>query len=187
MNKHKHINFTLFKVYFLTSLFTFSGGLAMLKVIKQSLVDKHELLSEEDFYNYAGLSQSFPGVIAVTNACFVGKKVGGNSGMFIAAFAAILPAFIFMLIATILYYLLPQEGPIYSALNAVRAVSSGFILSAGIQMAKLNLTKFVYIMLAVGSFILIVLGFLNSLQLILIAIIIAIFITWMNRGNRHAS
>lgn len=175
--KKKNVNWILFKVYFTTSLFTFSGGLAMIKVLKEELVDKYDLISEEDFYNYASLSQTLPGVIAVTNACFVGKKISNTKGMFIASIAAILPAFFLMLLATILYNLIPQEGPIYTGLNAIRAVSSGFILSAGIQMARLNLTKKIYIVLAILSFLAIVFKILNSLWIILIAVVIGIIIS----------
>ena len=71
MNK----NMTLFKVYLLAGTFTFSGGMAMIPVIERELCDKLNLITKKDLYEYTTLSQTFPGVIALTNACFVARFV----------------------------------------------------------------------------------------------------------------
>lgn len=179
----KGTNLILFKIYFITSLFTFSGGLAMTEALKRELVDKHNLISKEDFYNYASLSQSLPGVIGVTNASFVGYKIKGVSGMLTATFAVILPAFVFMLLATILYHLLPQGGPIYGALTAIRAVSSVFILSAALSMAKLNLGPWINRVLALLAFVVIIAGLLNALHVTVIVIVFAVIYTVISGGE----
>ncbi len=96
MNK----DWQLFKVYLMAGTFTFSGGMAMLPVIERELCQKRQLLPRDELYEYTTLSQTFPGVIALTNACFVGEKVNGKSGMLAAGLGAILPAFVLMLAAT---------------------------------------------------------------------------------------
>lgn len=176
-------NIILFKIYFLTSLFTFTGGISMLSALKREICDKHKLLADEEFYNYAAISQTLPGVIAVTNATFVGKKVNGTAGMFIAAFAAILPAFVFMLIATILYQLLPKDGPIYYALSAIRAISAAFIFSAALTIAKFNLKNVYNISIALICFIAIIFGLLDAIWLIIIAIVIGFLLSFKKSGG----
>ncbi|HHT99334.1 MAG TPA: chromate transporter [Acholeplasma sp.] len=174
-------NWLLFKIYFLTSLFTFTGGLAMISVLKREIVDKYKLMEEKDFYNYAAISQTLPGVIAINNACFVGKKINGYSGMFIAALSAILPAFIFMLIATVLYALLPKDGPIYFALSAIRAISAAFIFSAALTIAKHNLKSIINILMAIFCFACTIFGLLGALELIVIAVVIGLYTAFRTR------
>ncbi|MFA5560674.1 MAG: chromate transporter [Acholeplasmataceae bacterium] len=178
-------NWILFKIYFVTSLFTFTGGIAMLSALKREICDKHRLMADEEFYNYAAISQTLPGVIAVTNASFIGKKVNGTSGMFIAAFAAILPAFVFMLIATVLYQLLPKEGPIYYGLSAIRAISAAFIFSAALTIAKLNLKNIYNILIAFICFIAIIFGLLDAIWLIIIAIVVGILLSFKQKRGEQ--
>ena len=123
MNK----NFILLKIYLLAGAFTFSGGMAMLPLIERELCEKYGLIDKESLYEYTALSQTFPGVIALTNACFVGKKINGTNGMIFAGIGAILPAYILMSLATLLYQMLPQQGPVLSPLTAVRATSASFL------------------------------------------------------------
>jgi len=177
-------NIILFRVYFLTSLFTFTGGIAMLSTLKREICDRYKLMPEKEFYDYAAISQTLPGVIAVTNACFVGKKINGYMGMFIAALSAILPAFVFMLLATILFNLLPKTGPIYYGLSAVRAISVAFIFSAALTIAKLNLKNPINIILAAAAFIALIFNFLGALDFILIAIGVGLILSFSKRKEK---
>lgn len=179
-------NWVLFKIYFLISLFTFTGGIAMISALKREICDKHRLMADKEFYNYAAISQTLPGVIGVTNASLVGKKINGTSGMFIAAFATILPAFVFMLIATGLYQLLPKEGPIFYALSAIRSISAAFIFSAALTIAKLNLKNIYNIIIAVVCFIAIIFGLLDAIWLIVIAIAVGFLLSFKKKqGERQ--
>ena len=175
-------NWILFRIYFLTSLFTFTGGLAMMTTLKKSICDKHKLMSEKDFLNYATLSQTLPGVIAIHNACFVGKKVNGVSGMIIASISTIIPAFVFMLLGTILFELLPKEdGAVFYALAAVRAISASFIFSAAFTIARHNLKNVNNILLAIICFSFAVLNLIDTVYLIIFAIIFGLIITLFGR------
>jgi chromate transporter len=64
-------NLVLLKAYLIAGTFTFSGGMAMLPVIERELVTKHHFLSKEELFESSLISQTLPGVIALTNACFV--------------------------------------------------------------------------------------------------------------------
>nr|WP_225046849.1 chromate transporter [Lacticaseibacillus kribbianus] len=41
-------NWLLFRIYFMASGFTFSGGMAMLPVIERELCDRRQLISQAD-------------------------------------------------------------------------------------------------------------------------------------------
>ncbi|MBS7577029.1 MULTISPECIES: chromate transporter [unclassified Enterococcus] len=135
----KSTNLILFKTFFIASLFTFAGGLAMLPVLQRDLVESNQLIDEDDFLEYATLSQTLPGMIVLNFACFVGKKLAGWRGMFYAAFGAILPAFVLMLAATMLYSILPMTTRLQSAFLGIRAASSAMILTAAITLYQHNI------------------------------------------------
>jgi len=145
----------LFTIFFKAGTFTFAGGLAMLPVIQRDVVDKYQLMSKEDFLEYATLSQTLPGVIALNCASFVGRQVGGTIGMLVAGLGATISAFILMILATILLQFIPQDGPVAGAFQGIRIASSAFILSAAFTLGKHNIKNFfgVFLMLAAFLFV----------------------------------
>lgn len=167
-------NFLLFKTYLLAGTFTFSGGLAMLPIIEKDLCQKYKLISKEDFYEYAALSQTFPGIIALNNAFLVGKKINGVAGMAFAGLAAVLPAYVFMAIAALLYNLIPKSGPVVAAMTGVRAASAAFLFAAAYTTARYNLKSIVNIFIAILCFILTLFSLLDVPVLIVLSALIGV-------------
>ena len=136
----KHlILWQLFLTFFKAGTFTFAGGLAMLPVIEKDVVEKYHFLTKDEFMEYATLSQTLPGVIALNCASFVGKSAAGIPGMLAAAFGSTISAFVLMLGATVALQLIPQSGPWMGAMHAIRAASSALILSAAFSLGRHNL------------------------------------------------
>lgn len=161
----------LFKTFFIASLFTFAGGLAMLPLLQRDLVEDNQLIDRDEFLEYATLSQTLPGMIVLNCACFVGKKIDGWRGMFCAALGAILPAFVLMLVATILYSILPMTERIKSAFLGIRAASSAMILTAAITLYQHNIrNRYGFIIMLVSVGLLFVLNFSAPLVLLIAAL-----------------
>ncbi|ROR31854.1 chromate transporter [Mobilisporobacter senegalensis] len=177
-------NLLLLRVYLLAGAFTFSGGMAMLPVIERELCNKYGLIDKESLYEYTTLSQTFPGVIALTNACFVGKKINGTIGMIFAGIGAILPAYILMSIASLLYQLIPQQGPILSALVAVRATSASFLFAAAYTIAKYNLKTKINILLSFFCFAFTALNLIGAPILILLSALIGVCIVHIRKDRK---
>ena len=142
----------LFYIFFKAGTFTFAGGLAMLPVIERDIVEKHGLLSRDDFLEYATLSQTLPGVIAVNCANFVGRSVAGGLGMAIASIGATLSAFVLMLAATVALRFLPQNGPVMGAMGCIRAASSALILSAAFTLGAHNIKSAFSVIVMLAAF-----------------------------------
>lgn len=113
----------------------------------------------------------------MTNACFVGKKVNGTVGMIAAGLGAVLPAYILMSIATVLYQLVPQDGIILSILGAIRATSAAFLITAAYSIARYNLNNVVNIGIALVCFILTI-NLVSAPMLIVLAIVFGIILTY---------
>ena len=153
MNRYKLKNlWPLFYVFFKAGTFTFAGGLAMLPVIEKDIVEKYKLLSKEDFLEYATLSQTLPGVIAVNCANFVGRSTAGTLGMFVASFGATLSAFVLMIVATIALQYIPKTGPVVGAMSCIRAASSALILSAAFTLGAHNIKSAFSVIVMLAAF-----------------------------------
>lgn len=129
-------NLMLLKLFGLASSLTFSGGLAMLPMLHQQLVEEAGFLSSDEFYHYTALAQSIPGVTVVTTASLLGAKVNGRSGRFFACLGAILPVLVIMTFLTMVYQQLPKSGLTFYVLTAIRGTAGIFIIEASYEMAR---------------------------------------------------
>ncbi|MCL2060903.1 MAG: chromate transporter [Oscillospiraceae bacterium] len=155
-NKNRRLTlFRLFWVFFKAGSFTFAGGLAMLPLIQKDVIDKYEMIDKDTFLDYAALSQTLPGVIALNCGVFVGRKVSGYVGAFVAGFGVILPAFVAMLAATILLNSLPRTDIVESIFAGVRSASAALILYSAITLSSKNYKKLFPILLIAMSFIIV--------------------------------
>ena len=147
----------LFITFFKAGTFTFAGGLAMLPALERDLVTRYELLSRDDFLEYATLAQSLPGIIALNCAAFVGRRTAGIPGMIVAGIGSIISAFVLMLVATIALQYIPQSGRVAGAMRAIRAASAALILSAAFSLGKHNIKTAFSVAVMVGAFALVAL------------------------------
>ena len=143
----------LFITFFKAGTFTFAGGLAMLPVIEKDVVEKYKLLGKEDFMEYATLSQTMPGVIALNCSSYVGRHAAGTIGMLVAGLGATISAFVIMLLVTIAMQYVPQSGPVIGAMRCIRAASAAFILSAAFSLGRHNLKSTFAVIIMLASFV----------------------------------
>lgn len=141
----------------------------MLPAIERDVVEKHRLLTKDAFLEYATLAQTLPGVIAINCATLVGRAAGGTLGMLAAGIGAILPAFAFMIAATILIRLLPQEGRLLGAMRGVRAASAALVLSAAFSLGRHNVKSVFAVIVALAAFALVAVGKLTAPLVVLLA------------------
>ncbi|MCQ2754605.1 MAG: chromate transporter [bacterium] len=97
---------SLFKLFFLFAKFgaiALGGGFVILPIIKRELVDKRNLISNNDLMDYFALSQSLPGIIAANISLFTGYKLRGILGALVAMFGVVfVPFWAIVIIATFL-------------------------------------------------------------------------------------
>ena len=159
----------LFYTFFKAGTFTFAGGLAMLPIIQKDVVEKYQLMDADTFLEYATLSQTLPGAIALNCACFVGKKTAGVLGMLVAGIGATISAFVLMLLATMAIQLIPQEGPMMGAMQCIRAASSALILSAAFSLGRYNIKSRFAVIMMLAVFGAVFLLHVNALVMVFIA------------------
>ena len=129
----------LFLEFFKIGLFTIGGGYAMIPLIKETVLG-YGWLSEAEFLDMIGVSEVTPGPIAINMATYIGSLQGGQyMGAFgsflggaIATIAVVLPAFIIMLLISIVLKKVIKNRFVQGALKGMRPVAIALIFSAGI-------------------------------------------------------
>ena len=83
--------------FFKIGALTFGGGLTMIALIQEQVVNQLHWLTHQEFIDGLALGQFTPGPVLMV-AAYVGYKVAGFAGAVVAATASFLPSFIIMLV-----------------------------------------------------------------------------------------
>ena len=124
---------TLFLEFLKIGLFTFGGGYAMIPLIKEAVL-KHGWLSEEQFLNMIGVSEVTPGPIAINMATYVGSTQAGILGSIICTIGVVLPAFVIMLLISILLKKFMKNRLVQSALHGIKFVAVALIAASALTL-----------------------------------------------------
>ena len=108
----------LFLEFLKIGLFTFGGGYAMIPLIKEAVL-KHGWMDETQFLNMIGVSEVTPGPIAINMATYVGSTQAGFLGSLICTVGVVLPAFVIMLLVSILLKKFMKNRYVQSALGGI--------------------------------------------------------------------
>lgn len=119
----------LFGAFFRLGLTAF-GGPAMIAHIREISTQRNQWLDKNDFKNGVALCQSIPGATAIQTAAYVGLRVRGISGALAAYIGFGLPAFIFMLLLSIVYAQFNSLPKFISLFNGLQVIVVAIIFNA---------------------------------------------------------
>jgi chromate transporter len=127
------------------------GGYSMLPLLIRELVERHQIITEDELTDYMAVAQCTPGVIAVNTATFVGYKVRRVRGAIVATLGVItVPMILIVLIAAVLRGLM--QYPIVEHIFAgIRLAVCALITAAVYKLYKKtvkNPTTFILFLLA---------------------------------------
>ena len=80
-------NISLLKLFFIfakVGAILLGGGYVILPILINEFVEKRNLVNHDELVDYFALSQSLPGIIAANISMFVGYKLRGKTGAFVA-------------------------------------------------------------------------------------------------------
>lgn len=123
----------LFWVYIKIGIFGFGGGYAMLSLIQDEVVNKHQWITAQEFTDIVAISQITPGPIGINSATYVGYSITGNIwGAMLATFAVVLPSFLLVLVISASFKKFRSNKYIDAAFTGIRPASVGLIASAAL-------------------------------------------------------
>lgn len=125
----------LFVSFFKIGAFSFGGGYAMLPLMKETVIDHHNWLTNAEFIDILAISEMTPGPIAINMATFLGYRVSGFIGSAVATIAVVLPSFIVM--SLIFHFVNKFKDSPYSDyfFRGIRPIVLGLIASAAVSVA----------------------------------------------------
>lgn len=127
---------TLFLSYLKIGLFTFGGGYAMIALIEREFVVRKKWINEVELYEIIAIAESTPGPIAINCATFVGYKILGFVGSFLATLAVCIPSFVIIYLISIFYDTFMSLTVIANAFEGIKVGIAIMITTAGVNMIR---------------------------------------------------
>lgn len=125
----------LFMAFFKIGAFSFGGGYAMLPLMKETVIDIHNWLTNAEFIDVLAIAEMTPGPVSINMATFLGYRVSGLLGSMVATFAVILPSFV--VISIIFHFVNKFKDSPYTDyfFKGIRPIVLGLIASAAVSVA----------------------------------------------------
>ena len=113
----------------------FGGGMAVIALMEQDLVDKKHVISSEEFLHGVGMAQVL-GPFAPNTALFVGNRLYGSLGGLACALAFLIPSVSLVILLSWLYFTFHAIPALQSAIGGLSPVVIALILSAAWSMGR---------------------------------------------------
>lgn len=170
----------LFILFFKLGAFTIGGGIAMLPLLQNTLIEEKKWFTKEEFVDIVAVCQSLPGVVAINMATYVGYKKKGLLGSIISTLGVTIPSFVLILIIARGITALGDSGVVMGAMAGLRAAALGMVAVAMIQLAPSALRNKWAILAAVTAFVLIAVLKVNTAYVILLFAVLGVAVTMIN-------
>lgn len=128
--------FTLFRITFSISAFTFGGGYIVIPMMRKYFVNDLNLISEQELLDMAAIAQSTPGAIAVNIAVLVGYRISGITGAIISCIGTVLPPLLILSIISLFYKAFRDNRIISAILKGMEAGVAAIIVNLVIDMTQ---------------------------------------------------
>lgn len=164
----------LFLIFFRIGAFTFGGGYAMIPILEREFVTDRGWITSEDMLNYVAIGQSTPGIIAVNMATFIGYRRRGFWGSLVATLGVIAPSLIIITVIAAFISNFSEYIYVQKALAGINIAVAVILVSAVWDLGKKSVTDMIGLALAVIAFVAVVVFDINSIWLILFALVVGI-------------
>ena len=164
----------LFGVFFKIGAGTFGGGLAMLPALEREVVDKRKWITQSQLYDYYAIGQSTPGIIAVNVATFTGYTRGGLVGSVVATAGIVCPALIIITIIAAFFENFSHIVWIQKALAGINVSVTVLVSFTLVKMAKRTCIDALTTLIAIASFLLMLIFNVQGVFIVLASSIIGI-------------
>lgn len=146
----------------------------MVPLIQRTVVDDKKWLTQDEFLDAMTVSQGLPGIIAINLATYIGYKKKGMAGAVLATIGVILPSLIIMILVAMLMKQFATNRFVAGALMGVKACAVGLVVYAVVKLGKDILTSVYAWILAVTSFLVLILTGVQVVWIMLGGLVVAI-------------
>lgn len=161
-------NLELYLTFFNIGLVSFGGGLAMLPLMTELLVNRKQWLSKDEMVNYFALTQTIPGIIAANVATMVGYKVNKLSGALIGMLGIITPSIIVITLIAAFLTNFQDNQIVINALRGINLAVIALLINLMFNLRK-NIKDWITLIIAIFTFVMVGLLKINPPYIILIS------------------
>jgi chromate transporter len=156
---------SLFFIFLKIGSVLYGSGYVLLAFLRADFVVRLGWLTDQQLIDAIAIGQITPGPV-FTTATFIGYVLGGIPGALLATLGIFLPSFIFVAISNPLIPRMRKSAWISGLLDGVNVASLGLMAAVTWQLGRASLTSPLPIIIAIGSFVLLMWFRANSTWLI---------------------
>lgn len=166
----------LFFEFFKIGIFTIGGGMVMLPLVRNTVVNKKIWLSEEEMIDCLAIAQSIPGAVIINTATYVGRKIKGFWGSLAATLGVVIPSFICIILLVSVLNFIGDNQYINGFFKGALSAASGLIAVSLVSMGKALYKGPADIVIAIIAFSLVVFFDVNIVWIILGSIVLGLIL-----------
>jgi len=117
----------------------FGGGVGMLALIRQEVVERRKWVSDEQLATAVALGQMLPGPFVSNYAEYIGYELRGLAGMTVAVVGLLLPSFVLMCLLSFLYFRYGSVPLVARLFGGVQPVVVGILAWATWAIGRANI------------------------------------------------
>ncbi len=134
-NKCK-LNLSLFFTMMKIGAFTFGGGYAMIALLENEFISKKKWMKKEEFLDMVAIAESTPGPIAINSATYIGYKLSGFFGAFLATLGMVIPSFTIIFAISLIFDRFLSLAFAGYAFRGIQVCVIYLIFTAGLKLLK---------------------------------------------------
>jgi len=143
----------LFIAFLKIGAFSFGGGYGVLTFIQKEIIENNHWITAKDFIDIVAIAEMTPGPIAVNSSTFVGYKLGGFLGSFLATLGVILIPFTVTLLVSIYFNKFKHIKQVNWVLKGIKPAVLGLIAAACYNIGIVSVVDIKSVLIAVLVFI----------------------------------
>lgn len=132
IKNYLNLFFTMLKI----GLFAFGGGYAMIALLENEFISKKKWMEKDEFIDMVAIAESTPGPVAINSATYIGYKLLGFWGSFLATIAVCIPSFAIIFVISLFFDAFITLTLVSYAFRGIQACVIYLIMSAGLKMMK---------------------------------------------------
>lgn len=175
--------FILFWEFFKIGLFTIGGGVVMLPLVEKIAVKEKQWITEEEMMECVTISQSVPGVIAITLATYIGKKKAGLVGALLAVLGVVVPSFFIIILFSIFAKSINDNKYLTGAFTAMKTCVTALVAVVVYNMSRKFIKNIWSLALAVAGFVTVGVFGINAIIVIISAAVLGIIYVALKNKN----
>ncbi len=173
--------FKLFLLFVKIGSLMIGGGYSMLPLLIRELVEKQNLITEDELTDYMAVAQCTPGVIAINTATFVGYKVKRVRGAIVASLGVILVPMILITVIAALLESFASYPIVQHVFAGIRLAVCALITASVYKLFRKSVPNLTSFLLFLAAFLFVCVGGVSPVFIVLGAGLIGLAWGWMKR------